>query len=165
MRAQPIAHYRNTPAPPARHPHHHSSTSPAAIVGAAVAGALIALAFGVSSAAAQTYAEDPYVGEVTVTGPANRDGPMRMSRVVSIRDLDLTTRYGQEQMRLRIRATARDLCRELGEGRDYSSAVAPTCVDRAIRDVRPQVRVATQRARINRAYAYFDYPYDYRLMP
>ena len=141
--------------------------TPAAIAGAALAGALIALAFGATSAAAQSYAADgPYVDEVIVS-PLYRGSPDRLSRVVSIRDLDLTTLSGREVLRLRIRDTARDICRELGEDRFSGSAITSSCVDQAIRDARPQVRLAQRQAWTNRSYAYLEpqYPYDSRIYP
>jgi UrcA family protein len=156
--------------------HHHAGMRPAAVIGAAVAGALIALAFGATSAAAQTavaatertyYDDGSYVDEVVVT-PLYRDRDRnRISRIVSIRDLDLTTLAGREVLRVRIRDTAREICRELGEDRFTGSMLTSSCVDQAIRDTRPQVRLAQRQAWNNRTYAYLDtpYPYDFRVYP
>ena len=135
----------------------------AAIAGAALAGAAIALALAPTAAAAQAvYDDGTYVDEVVVTPYYYRNGPDRLSRVVSIRDLDLTTPSGREVMRLRIRDTARDLCRALGE-----SPGSRSCEDQAIRDARPQARLAVNQAFANRSYAYLDsgYPYDFRAYP
>ena len=141
--------------------------SRAAIIGAALAGAAIALALAPTSAAAQAVNDDgTYVDEVVVTPYYYRNGPDRLSRVVSIRDLDLTTPSGREVMRLRIRDTARDLCRALNEGPGVGG-LTRSCVDQAIREVRPQVRVAVNQAFASRSYAYLDsgYPYDFRAYP
>jgi UrcA family protein len=176
MRAQTIP---KTPAPQRRTaahaPHHrHNAISPAAVLAAAAAGALIALAFGATSAAAQTatattartyYDDGSYVDEVVVT-PVYRNGHDRISRTVSLRDLDLTTLADREVLRLRIRDTARDICRELGEDRAGSSLTS-SCEAQAIRDTRPQVRLALRQAWNTRSYAYLDqpYPYDFRVYP
>jgi UrcA family protein len=126
-----------------------------ALAAAAVAG----------PAAAQPYEDEPLyvsansVDEVIVPGLAIGDGrPARLSRVISIRDLDLATREDQRLLRVRIRDTARDLCHALGEdGRGYSP-VAPSCEDQAIRDARPQVRLAVAQA-YARNYAALTLPY------
>lgn len=138
--------------------------------GAALA---LAAAFAVAApAVAQVYdpATDsytgPYVDELVVTGPVGPDGPARLSRAVSIRDLDLVTRHDQELLRLRIRDTARDLCRALGEDSSGPSPLIPRCEDRAVRDARPQVRLAIEQAYAGARYAaleardpYAPYPY------
>lgn len=136
-------------------------TTPLCAALALAAGAAVAV-----PAAAQAYADEAplyvsanYVDEVVVPGPLSADGrPARLSRVISIRDLDLATREDQALLRLRIRDTARDLCRALGEdGRGYSP-VAPSCEDQAVRDARPQVRLAVNQAYARR-YAALEFPY------
>ena len=127
--------------------------------------ALAAAAAVAAPAAAQAYDDGPlyvsanYVDEVIVPGPLSVDGrPTRLSRAISIRDLDLANREDQTLLRLRIRDTARDLCRALGEdGRGYSPVV-PSCEDQAVRDARPQVRLAVTQAYARR-YAALEYPY------
>jgi len=133
----------------------------------------LAAAFAVAApAAAQVYdpATDsytgPYVDELVVTGPVGRDGPARLSRAVSISDLDLLTRQDQELLRLRIRDTARDLCRALGEDSSGPSPLIPSCEQQAVRDARPQVRLAIAQAYAGARYAaleardpYARYPY------
>jgi UrcA family protein len=99
-----------------------------------------------AAAVAAAPAQAQYVDEVVVTGPVNRDGPSRLSQRVSYADLDLATYAGQEVLRLRIRDTARDLCRALGEDRSSWSPLVPTCESQAIRDARGQVRHATRIA-------------------
>jgi len=168
MRAQAPTAPAPAPAPNTPPPvHRQHGTHPAALVGAAVAGALIALAFGATSAAAQDAYVDPTVDEVTVAGPAVTRGDVtRLSRVVSVRDLDLTTISGQEVLRMRIRDTAREVCRELNRGPDFSTGAVQTCATQAIRNPRPQVRMATNYAYATRsAYAYLDRPYPYETYP
>ena len=119
-------------------------------------------------AAAQTYVaydDGPYVDEVVVPGVRlGPNGPNRLSQAVSFRDLDLTSYEGRRILDLRIRTTARTLCRALGEGSGNGGPLLPSCEEQARRDVRPQVRVAVNQAYASRAYAYLDtgappYPY------
>jgi UrcA family protein len=126
----------------------------------------LAAAAVAAPAAAQPYVDEVplyvsanYVDEVIVPGPMSVDGrTARLSRTISIRDLDLATRQDQALLRLRIRDTARDLCRALGEdGRGYSPVV-PSCEDQAVRDARPQVRLAVDQAYARR-YAALEFPY------
>jgi UrcA family protein len=107
---------------------------------AAAAAALTAAAAFAAPAQAQ------YVDEVVVTGPVGPDGPRRLSQRVSYADLDLATYAGQEVLRLRIRDTARGLCRALGEDRFSSGPLTPSCESEAVRDARAQVRHATRLA-------------------
>jgi UrcA family protein len=99
-----------------------------------------------AAAAVSAPAHAQYVDEVVVTGPVSRDGPSRLSQRVSYADLDLATYAGQEVLRLRIRDTARGLCRALGEDRSTWSPLVPSCESQAIRDARGQVRYATRVA-------------------
>ena len=103
-------------------------------------------------------AAQAYVDEVVVNGaPYSNGRPERLSQAVSIRDLDLTTLEGRDVLRLRIRATARDLCRALGEDRFVSGPLTHrSCEDQAVRDARPQVRFATNQAFERARYAYLD---------
>jgi len=120
----------------------------------------------VPAAAQSVYVDDgPYVDEVVVPGVRlGPHGPDRLSQAVSFRDLDLTSYEGRRVLDLRIRATARTLCRALGEGSGNGGPLLPSCEEQARRDVRPQVRVAVNQAYASRAYAYLDtgappYPY------
>lgn len=111
-------------------------------------------------AAGQVYGGDrdgPYVDEVIVQpyGPY-RSGPDRMSQRVGLSDLDLTTRDGQQVMRMRVRAAARDVCRALGEGPDNGSGVVPSCEVQAFRETRTQMRYAVGTAYRDAAYAVND---------
>ncbi|MDB5424995.1 MAG: hypothetical protein JWQ29_2411 [Phenylobacterium sp.] len=113
----------------------------------AAAGAIAA------PAAAQTYVDgSPYVDELVVTGPSYDGRPARLSRAVSIADLDLSTPQDRAVLRLRVRDTARDLCRALGETGE-SGPLVPSCEDQARRDATPQMRVAINRAYARRTYA------------
>src|SRR5215218_1148852 len=77
---------------------------------------LAALAAG-SAVTVPTLATAQTIDEVVVLpGRFDREGrPISLSRAVSYADLDLTTRTGQDDLRMRVRATARDICRVLGE--------------------------------------------------
>jgi UrcA family protein len=124
----------------------------------------LAAASAALPAAAQGYYDDtPTVAEVVITpqhyGPDGR--PDRMSRVVSLRDLDLTTLEGRRIMRLRVRDTARDICRALGES-SAGGPLTPSCVDQAVRDAQPQMRTAVNTAYRTQTYALLEpYPYAY----
>jgi hypothetical protein len=55
-----------------------------------------------------------------------------------------------------VRDTARDLCRALGEEASGPSPLIPSCEQQAIRDARPQVRLAVDQAYANARYAALD---------
>jgi UrcA family protein len=114
-------------------------------------------------ASAQTYYDDPayvsangYVDEVVVPGHRLHDyyGPSQLSARVSYRDLDLTTYQGRQVLKMRIRDTAHDLCRELGEANAPGDALAPSCVDGAMRSARPQMKTAIAQAYAHPVYAW-----------
>lgn len=107
---------------------------------------VFAAAAAALSAAAPSLAQE--VEEITVYGRMGPDGrPDTLSRVVSYRDLDLTTLWGQDELRRRIRDTARDLCSALGEpSRATSSTLTPSCRSQAERDAFSQMRVAVASA-------------------
>ena len=126
-----------------------------------VAVGLAALALPAAAQYATAYADDNYVDEVVVPGVRlGPNGPDRLSQAVDIRDLDLTSYEGRKVLDLRIRATARSLCRTLGEGPGNGGPLMSSCEDQARRDVRPQIRVAVNQAYATRAYAYLDRPYQ-----
>src|SRR5207237_1100230 len=90
----------------------------AASVAAAVAlaAAVCDVAAAAAAALAARAAAQTVVDEIVVMPQVGADGrPVSLSRVVSFRDLDLRNRADQEVLRLRVRDTARELCRELGE--------------------------------------------------
>jgi len=125
--------------------------------------ACAALALGgaavLATPAAAQYAYDPhtgtYVSEVVVPGRyyRYRDRPTTLSRVVSYRDLNLATYDGQQVLKMRIRATARDICRELGEGPGNGGPLMRSCEDDAVRSARGQMRFAIARAQARTYYA------------
>lgn len=133
---------------------------------AAIAAVTLTTALLVGGAVAHAqYVEDPlyvadpyvsatYVDELVVTGPIGRDGPQSLSRRVSYADLDLTTYAGREVLKLRVRDTARDLCRLLGEDRFASGPLTRSCETEAVREARKQVKRA-----VNVAYARYDRTY------
>ncbi|MFC3079615.1 UrcA family protein [Phenylobacterium terrae] len=88
------------------------------------------------------------VEEITVVGRFGPDGrPTTLSRVISYRDLDLTTQVGQDMLRQRIRDTARDLCTELGEpSRASPASPVPSCREQAERDAFSQMKIAVASA-------------------
>ena len=112
------------------------------------------------------YAPTAYVDEIVVPAPLGPDGrPSRLSRAIDIADLDLIAPADRDVLRLRVRATARDLCRELGEEASGPSPLIPSCQDQAVRDARPQVRAAIDRAFARAAYAVQQAPDPYAWRP
>lgn len=124
--------------------------------------AIAALTLGAAAAAtpaAAQYTYDNYSGayveEVVVPGTYRYRGarPNTLSRRVSYRDLDLATYDGQQVLKMRIRATARDICRDLGEGRGSGGPLLRSCEDDAVRSARGQMRTAVARAHARSYYA------------
>jgi UrcA family protein len=108
--------------------------------GLAAALAVGGLLFAAAPAAAQTV-----VDEVTVMGGIGPDGrPDRLSRAVSYADLDLVYKADRDELKARIRWTARDLCRELGE--TGVSGLTPSCENAAVREAMAQARIAFAEA-------------------
>lgn len=116
-----------------------SATSPALWLRAAlIAGAAVVAV----PAVAQT------VEELTVTGHRGVGPNTRsISAVVSYHDLDLTTEAGRSTLNQRVRTTAQDLCRRLGENNMGSTGVAASCEQDAINSVSQQQQVAIANAR------------------
>jgi UrcA family protein len=111
------------------------------------------LAAGVAVAGVGTALAQTTVGEVTVTGRYGPGPDVRsLSAPVSYSDLDLTTGAGREALRQRVKLTARDLCRQLGEANMGGTAVQPSCEQDAINSATAQERVAFEQA-VPRAYA------------
>ena len=118
-----------------------SAASPVLWLGAAL------IAGAAAPAMAQT------VEELTVTGRQGVGPNTRsLSAVVSYRDLDLTTEAGRTVLTQRVRSTAQDLCRRLGEDNMGATGTAPSCEQDAIGSVSEQQRVAIANAR-PRSYA------------
>ena len=121
--------------------------------------AIAALSLGAVAAATPAAAQYAYTGtyvdEVVVPGfyRYRGDRPTTLSRVVSYRDLNLATYDGQQVLKMRIRATARDICRELGEGRGNGGPLMRSCEDDAVRSARGQMRFAIARAQSRSYYA------------
>ena len=87
------------------------------------------------------------VEELTVTGRYGPDANApRLSAPVSYADLDLTTEAGRAVLRERVRLTAHDLCRRLGEANTGGTALAASCEQDAINSVREQQRIAFAQA-------------------
>jgi len=77
--------------------------------------------------------------EIVVTsryGPVP-DSVKSLSQAISYRDLDLSTQSGRDEMRHRIKLTARYLCDKLGEG--GSTAPAPSCQQEATDDAMKRI--------------------------
>lgn len=95
------------------------------------------------------------VDEITVMGRMGPDGrPAQLSRVITISDLDLGSDAGVSALRVRVRDTARDLCRQLGEtggGSGLLRSCEDEAVTRAMNDARPII--AARRSGATYAFA------------
>jgi UrcA family protein len=74
-------------------------------------------------------------------------GPEQVSRPVSYRDLDLRTEMGVKTLRQRVKTTAVDLCKELGEVNTRTSTIIPSCEDAAVGTAAWDIRRAVTAAR------------------
>lgn len=130
---------------------------------------LAGAAFGAGSAAAQDYGRtgDPYATgsteQVIVIHPryrAYRDGQgiglpgkMSLSRDVSYSDLDLRSREGARELRVRVDEMARDVCRELRDTYPLREQPGATkCYEGAYRDAIVKADAAIRDARFNDYY-------------
>lgn len=104
---------------------------------------------GICAAAAMTTAApllaQPAPEEITVTG---RYGPVpdsvrSLSQTVSYADLDLSTEAGKQELRHRVKLTARYLCDRLGESAS-SSGPLPSCQTEAARDAMTRIGTIEQ---------------------
>ncbi len=126
--------------------------------------AALALGVVVAAPASAQYAYSAYdhgsnvssVDEMVVAGRYRHSDRDTLSRAVSYRDLDLASYSGRQELQMRIRVTARDICRELGESPRSGSALTRSCEADAVRSARGQVRVAVARAEARSAYASLD---------
>jgi UrcA family protein len=114
-------------------------------------GALAAGLAAVSPAPAQPVAPpdapQPVLGEVVVMGRYGVGPEVRsLSAPVSYGDLDLTTDAGRDLLRDRVRATAQDLCRRLGEQGMGGAAAAPSCEQDAVDNAQAQEQTAIATA-------------------
>jgi UrcA family protein len=109
----------------------NSLTSLKALCAAAAVAAL--------SATAPAHAQR-VVEEITVEGYQGKlpESVKRAATVVSYADLDLSTDWGRDELRKRVRLTARYLCEKLGET-DHSPGIVPSCLDQSVRDTMRRV--------------------------
>ena len=84
------------------------------------------------------------VGEITVTGRYGEAS--KLSAPVSYADLDLTMKSDQDVLKTRIKDTAKDLCRQLGEANQGSSPLVPSCEEGAYKDAQKQMTDAIAMA-------------------
>ena len=65
---------------------------------------------------------------------------------VSYRDLDLTTEPGRKTLKERVKATAAEACRRLGEAGAGETPMVPSCERGAVESAAQQMRVAIASA-------------------
>lgn len=116
---------------------------------------LFAAAALMANSLAGSAAAQSHVDEVIVQG-YGLNGASRISRTVAFDDLDLTSLEGRAVLSARIRATADDLCRGLGEDPGARSPILGSCRDDAMRIARTQMRVAVEDAYDRANLAYLD---------
>jgi UrcA family protein len=104
------------------------------VVGAVAILAIGAPAFGQGSASGFTV-----IGSSDLTAG-------RVSSPVSYRDLDLTTGDGRAALHGRVRRSAEDLCRRIGEDHLGHGAATPSCEDGAVLSAATQERDVIARA-------------------
>jgi UrcA family protein len=99
------------------------------------------MAAGLAAAAGPALAQT--ASELTVIGRYGSDANApRLSAAVSYADLDLTTGAGRDMLRERVRLTAQDLCRRLGESNSSGGALTASCEQDAMNNAREQVNLA-----------------------
>lgn len=78
--------------------------------------------------------------ELVVTGHYGKvpDSTQSLSQAISYRDLDLSTAAGRDEIRHRIKLTARYLCDKMGES-DSGSSVVPSCQQAATADAMKRI--------------------------
>ena len=104
-------------------------------------------AAGAALTGTSAWAQPAPMDELTVTGHYSASGePRTMARVVSYRDLDLTTDAGMARLERRIHRAAHAVCRQLGEP-NTPSGVAPSCDSDAISTAMNQAHDAEHNAR------------------
>jgi len=132
------------------------------------AGAL-GLMMTVSPAAAQDYdnsSDDTYQNgpneQIEVIAPRFREertplngpiGKLSLSQTVHFEDLDLRTREGARELRVRVREAASDVCQTLAEEYPVKQAPGTNCYKTALEDA---MRKADAAIRDARDYAYND---------
>lgn len=100
---------------------------------------VLPLTLFLGSVAAPAAAQMPLEEDIIVTGRYDRvpDNAQSASQPVSYADLDLGTAAGRDELRTRVRLTARYLCSKLGES--DSVAPGPSCRDAAYKDAMARV--------------------------
>jgi UrcA family protein len=108
---------------------------------------IAAFAAGTALGGGLALAQGAPMDELTVTGHYSSSGePRTMARVVSYRDLDLSTDAGAARLERRIHRAAHAVCRQLGEP-NTPSGVTPSCDQDAISTAMNQARDAEHNAR------------------
>lgn len=118
--------------------------------GAVAAGLALSAAPALAQPASPATAE-----QLTVTGQYGPFGPQTLSQVVYYGDLDLTTKAGRDMLDHRIRTTADDLCRRLGQQPHvHAPPLRLSCAEQAVASAKQAEQMAFASARPRGAYAY-----------
>lgn len=120
------------------------------------------LAAAAALVAAPAFAQST-LDELTVTGQFNpRNGPPEtLSERVSFADLDLNRAADRDELNLRIKAAASDVCKRVGAEPTGFQNLSSSCEQIALRDASVQVRRAVADARSGAYAANAPYPADY----
>lgn len=84
--------------------------------------------------------------EIKVIGKYGKvpDNVQSLTEAVSYADLNLSTDAGKDELRHRIRLTARYLCNKLGEPESVSYGPVPSCREAAVKDAMDRVNTAEE---------------------
>jgi len=136
-----------------------------------LAGSALALMLTAAPASAQGYNDDQSYANgpnesVEVIAPKYNyesrplNGPLgtlKLSQNVSYSDLDLRTRSGARELRMRIRHTAQDICTQLAEQYPVKQQPGTSCYKTALEDGLRKADIAIRDARDYRNYASYRY--------
>jgi UrcA family protein len=124
--------------------------------------ALLAGALGLALAASSAQAQDSQE-QIQVTAPhyhssdsQRLNGPLEkisLSAKVRYDDLNLRTRSGARELRLRVRDEAQDVCMQLGENYPVREAPGTSCYKDALDDAMMRADAAIRESREYRTYS------------
>ena len=133
-----------------------------------LAGSALALMLTALPASAQDYNDDQSYSnapdeQIEVIAPHYNyertplnapPGTLKLSQNVSYSDLDLRSRSGAHELRLRVRDAAQDVCTELAEQYPVKQQPGTSCYKTALEDGMRRADIAIRDSRDRRNYAY-----------
>ncbi|MBV9992935.1 MAG: UrcA family protein [Alphaproteobacteria bacterium] len=133
-----------------------------------LAGSALAIMLTAAPASAQDYGDDQYYSngpneQIEVIAPRYNyertplnapPGTLKLSQNVNYSDLNLRSRSGAHELRLRIRDAAQDVCTQLAEQYPVKQQPGTSCYKTALEDGMRRADIAIRDARDRRNYAY-----------